>query len=159
MQYNVAQLLKEPTGGVRRYDILEDISAIDPDLDILGPLVGKVQLMRTNSGILVTGTRSGGAIRYNYDAAPTELIERVARIEAIAAAHGVPLPAAALAFVLAHPVVASVIPGVAHPDHVRQTMAWHSTVIPEDFWSELRHEGLIRGDAPVPNQTVLNDGK
>ena len=49
---------KEPTGSVRRYEVVEDISALDPDLEILGPLVGKVQLMRTNSGILVTGTLS-----------------------------------------------------------------------------------------------------
>ena len=112
-----------------------------------------------NSGILVTGTRSGNAIRYNYDAAPSTLIERVARMEAIAAAHGVPLPAAALAFVLAHPVVTSVIPGLAHPDHVRQTMGWHGAVIPDDFWAEMRHEGLIRGDAPVPTQAVSRHGK
>lgn len=58
MQYNVAQLLMEPTGGVRRYQVCEDISAIDPDLEVLGLLVGAVQLMRTNSGILVTGELS-----------------------------------------------------------------------------------------------------
>lgn len=58
MQYNVAQLLKEPTGAVRRYELVEDIANIDPDLEILGPLVGKLQLMRTNSGVLVTGELS-----------------------------------------------------------------------------------------------------
>lgn len=58
MQYNVAQLLKEPTGGVRRYTLTEDITGIDLDLNILGPLVGNVQLMRTNSGVLVTGELS-----------------------------------------------------------------------------------------------------
>jgi len=31
MLFNVAQLLKEPTGGVRRYDLVEDISQIDPE--------------------------------------------------------------------------------------------------------------------------------
>ncbi|HMN30915.1 MAG TPA: hypothetical protein PKE45_22360 [Caldilineaceae bacterium] len=64
MQFNVAQLLKEPTGAVRRYELVEDISQIDPDLDILGPLVGKVQLMRTNSGVMVTGELST-AVRSN----------------------------------------------------------------------------------------------
>lgn len=142
-----------------RYTLLEQ----EP-LDVLFPACAKAGAEVViggpyNSGILVTGTRSGGAIRYNYDAAPTDLIERVARMEAIAAAHGIPLPAAALAFVLAHPLVASVIPGVAHPNQVRQTIAWHNTVIPEDFWSELRHEGLIRSDAPVPNQVVPSHGK
>jgi uncharacterized protein len=58
MQYNVAQLLKEPTGSVRRYELVEDIGAIDPDLEVLGPLVGKLQLMRTNSGVLATGELS-----------------------------------------------------------------------------------------------------
>jgi len=142
-----------------RYTLLEQ----EP-LDVLFPACARAGVEVVvggpyNSGILVTGTRSGGAIRYNYDAAPTALIDRVARMEAIAAAHAVPLPAAALAFVLAHPVVASVIPGVAHPDHVRQTMAWHSTDIPEDFWSELRHEGLVPGDAPVPGEVVPSHGE
>jgi uncharacterized protein len=58
MQFNVAQLLKEPTGGVRRYKLVEDIAKIDPALVMLGPLVGELQLMRTNSGILATGEMS-----------------------------------------------------------------------------------------------------
>ena len=141
-----------------RYTLLEQ----EP-LDALFPACAKAGVEVVvggpyNSGILVTGTRSQGTIRYNYDAAPGALIERVAHMEAIAAAHGVPLPAVALAFVLAHPVVASVIPGLGHPDHVRQTMAWHSIAIPGDFWSELRHEGLIRVDAPTPGQPVADHG-
>lgn len=55
MQFNVAQLLKEPVGAVRRYQLNEDLNAIDPELQLLGPLVGTVQIMRTNSGVLVTG--------------------------------------------------------------------------------------------------------
>jgi uncharacterized protein len=64
MQFNVAQLLKQTTGGVRRYTLQEDISEIDPDLTILGPLVGTIQLMRINSGVLVTGELST-AVRSN----------------------------------------------------------------------------------------------
>lgn len=58
MQFNVAQLLKEPIGGVRRYELAEDITDLDPELSVLGPLVGALQLMRINSGILVTGELS-----------------------------------------------------------------------------------------------------
>jgi len=54
MQFNVAQLLKEPVGAVRQYQLNEDISSLDLELDLLGPLVGPVQIMRTNSGVLVT---------------------------------------------------------------------------------------------------------
>ena len=58
MQFNVAQLLKEPTGAFRRHDLNEDLSRLDPDLRFLGPLVGTLQLLRTNSGVLVTGNFS-----------------------------------------------------------------------------------------------------
>jgi uncharacterized protein len=55
MQFNVAQLLKEPTGATRRYAINESLERLDEELKFLGPLIGTVQLLRTNSGILVTG--------------------------------------------------------------------------------------------------------
>jgi uncharacterized protein len=55
MQYNVAQLLKGPTGGTRHYTIHEDVSDLDPDLQPLSNLDGKVTLIRTADGILVTG--------------------------------------------------------------------------------------------------------
>ena len=107
-----------------------------------------------NSGILVTGT-SATNVRYNYGPAPAEVRDRVSRMERIARSHDVPLPAAALQFVLAHPLVASVIPGMASADQVRQTMAWFRQHIPEDFWSEMRAEGLIRADAPVPSEESI----
>jgi uncharacterized protein len=58
MQYNVAQLLKEPTGAVRRYTLAEEIGDLDSDLNVLGPLVGELTLMRTNSGVLASGELS-----------------------------------------------------------------------------------------------------
>ena len=63
------------------------------------------------SGILVTG--SGAGANYAYGKASPEVQAKVQGIEAVCAAHGVALPAAALQFVLAHPAVASVIPGAA----------------------------------------------
>jgi uncharacterized protein len=55
MRYNVAQLLKGPTGGTRKYELNEEIDHLDPDLVPLRPLTGTVTLMRTTQGILVTG--------------------------------------------------------------------------------------------------------
>ena len=60
MQFNVAQLLKEPVGSVRRYQLNEEADALDEDLEFLSPLVGNLQIMRTNSGVLVTGTFTVG---------------------------------------------------------------------------------------------------
>ena len=103
-----------------------------------------------NSGILATGTRRGGTVHYNYEPAPATIIERVARIEAVCDAHGVTLAAAALQFPLAHPVVASVIPGLGSAARVEQTAAlWHEP-IPAAFWHQLKDEGLLDPDAPTP---------
>lgn len=106
-----------------------------------------------NSGILATGTRGGGAMHYDYAPASAAMIARVAAIETIAQDFGVTLPAAALAFVLAHPAVASVIPGMGSARRVTQTLALHAAPIPTQFWTALREAGLIRPDAPVPGET------
>ncbi|MEZ4656403.1 MAG: DUF177 domain-containing protein [Caldilineaceae bacterium] len=58
MQFNVAQLLKESTGATRAYELAEDLSELDPDLEPLNPLVGTLRLLRTHSGVLVTGELS-----------------------------------------------------------------------------------------------------
>ena len=58
MQFNVAQLLKEPIGAMRRYELVEDIGELDPELAALGPLVGEVELIRIHSGILARANLS-----------------------------------------------------------------------------------------------------
>ncbi len=103
-----------------------------------------------NSGILATGTRQGGAMHYNYEPAPSQIIERVARIEAVCNGHDVTLAAAALQFPLAHPAVASVIPGLDSARHVEQTVELWRETIPDAFWQQLKDEGLLDRGAPVP---------
>lgn len=105
-----------------------------------------------NSGILATGVRSGRPLHYDYAAPSAEVVERTARIEAIADTHGIPLPAAALAFVLAHPAVATVIPGMGSPARVEATAALAAHPIPAGFWSDLRASGLVRAYAPLPGE-------
>jgi D-threo-aldose 1-dehydrogenase len=101
-----------------------------------------------NSGILVTGVVDGAT--YNYLPAPDDVLERVRGIERVCAAHGVPLAAAALKFVLGHPAVATVIPGSRSRAEAEQNAAWASAPIPPALWSDLKAEGLLRVDAPVP---------
>lgn len=56
LQFNVAQLLKEVTGGSRDYDINTQFKKpLDEDLIAVAPLVGQVKLLRTGPNILVTG--------------------------------------------------------------------------------------------------------
>jgi D-threo-aldose 1-dehydrogenase len=65
-------------------------------------------------------------------------------------AHGVKLIEAALQFVLGHPVVKTVIPGANSPGQVTSNTRLLSARIPPAFWSDLKSEGLLRADAPVP---------
>ncbi len=100
------------------------------------------------SGILATGAVRGA--RYRYAEATPEVMSKVRRIEAVCDRHHVPLAAAALQFPLGHPSVAAVIPGALSPDHVIRDVAAFRHPIPAAFWAELKHEGLLRADAPVP---------
>jgi D-threo-aldose 1-dehydrogenase len=100
------------------------------------------------SGILATGPSPGA--KYDYAEASAEVLDRVGRIQEVCARHDVPLAAAALQFPLGHPSVASVIPGASRPEHVQRNVDAFRHAIPGDLWAELKHEGLLRDDAPVP---------
>ena len=101
-----------------------------------------------NSGILATGAVEGA--KYNYAPAPPDILDKVARIENICADHGVPLPAAALQFVVAHPAVATFVGGTRTVAQLDQNLAWFDEPIPSAFWSDLKTADLLREDAPVP---------
>ncbi len=101
-----------------------------------------------NSGILATGARPGA--KYNYAPAPAHIMEKVAKIEAVCAEFNVPLPAAALQFVVAHPAVASFCAGTRTVEQLDQNLAWFSHPLPTEFWAALKQKRLLREDAPVP---------
>lgn len=101
-----------------------------------------------NSGILATGAVPGA--KYNYSPAPREIMDRVAKIEAVCRDHEVPLPAAALQFVVAHPAIPSFCAGTRTVEQLEQNLKWFSHPIPAAFWAELKHQKLLREDAPVP---------
>lgn len=101
-----------------------------------------------NSGILATGAKPGA--KYNYSEAPAPIMQKVAKIEAVCAEHNVPLPAAALQFVVAHPAVPSFCAGTRTVEQLKQNLAWFSHPIPGEFWAALKKQGLLREDAPVP---------
>jgi len=56
LTFNVAQLLKEPTGAFREHEIDESIEGLDKSFSPAGPLKGKVILLHAGRhNILVTG--------------------------------------------------------------------------------------------------------
>ena len=93
---------------------------------------------------------SHSPLLYCYAKAPEDIVERVGKLKAVAEDHGIPLPAAALQFPVAHPVVSSVIPGSRSADEFAGILAWARQDIPAAFWSDLRAAGLLHDDAPVP---------
>ncbi len=94
-----------------------------------------------SSGILATGPVPDA--RYDYAPASGDVLERVRRLEAICARHGVPLSAAALQFPLAHPAVATVLLGAGMVRSLQQCAAGFACAIPRALWDELCHEGFI----------------
>jgi D-threo-aldose 1-dehydrogenase len=97
-----------------------------------------------NSGILA------GRDTWNYAAAPPEIVARVQKIAAVCKAHDVPLPAAALQFPLAHPVVCAIIPGPRTAAEFNENLPLFTMKIPASLWSDLRQQGLLPAHAPVP---------
>jgi D-threo-aldose 1-dehydrogenase len=135
-----------------RYTLMEQ-DALEHELPAcvergVGVVIGAV----FNSGLLATGPVPGA--RYNYREPTPAQIEKVTRIKAVCDRHAVPLAAAALQFPLSHPAVASVIPGPMRPEHVELNVQALHHPIPPDLWRELKAEGLLRKDAPTPDEQL-----
>lgn len=94
-----------------------------------------------NSGILATGAKPGA--KYNYGPAPEHIMKRVADLEKVCAEFNVPLPAAALQFVAAHPAIPTFISGTRTRTQLEQNISWFSDPIPEPFWSSLKQRGHL----------------
>ncbi len=130
-----------------RYTLLEQ-AALDSFLPLcvqrgVGVVIGGPY----NSGILATGARPGAF--YNYNPAPDWVMDKVARIEAVCAAHGVRLVDTAFQFALQHPAVLSVIPGGQGVAEVEANVRAAAAVIPAALWDDLKQQGLMRADAPT----------
>jgi D-threo-aldose 1-dehydrogenase len=98
-----------------------------------------------NSGLLSSPTVAADA-SYDYAPAPAEMLARARAIAEVCAGAGVSLPAAALAYPLRHPAVASVVVGARSAAQVSSNVERASAEIPDSLWSELAAAGLIPGE-------------
>lgn len=131
-----------------RYTLLEQ-EALDSFLPLCEKRdVGIILGGPYNSGILATGAVEGAM--YNYEIAPESVLERVRKMEAVCASHDTPLIAAALQFVLGHPSVKTVVPGTISVAQIDTSVELLERKIPQGLWSDLRNEGLIHPEAPLP---------
>ena len=117
-------------------DLLPMCTARGTSIVVGGPL---------NSGILA------GRETWNYAAAPPDIVRKVNSIREACDAHGVPLPAAALQFPLAHPAVAAIIPGPRATAEFEENARLMRHKIPAAFWADLRDRQLLHPEAPTPS--------
>ncbi len=147
--------------------ILKTLEVADPDIFLAA--AWNYQLMDHTNGVtkllpavrqhnvkLVIGSPLGagflaGRDRYLYNGQmPAGFKEKRARLNAIAQAHGTDLRTVALQFAAAPKEVASIIPGARSAEQVQQNIASMKARLPSDLWAELKAEGFIHKDAPVP---------
>jgi D-threo-aldose 1-dehydrogenase len=100
-----------------------------------------------NSGILAAP--AGVPKKFNYRDADEATIRRYEAIAAICARHGVPVPAAALQFPLAHPAVATVLVGCRTAEEMRQAASWIRAPIPSGLWADFKAKDLLNAAATV----------
>lgn len=146
------------------YKSLEDS---DPDIFLLALqyslLDHEVALQKTfpmiekrDMSVVVGAPLNGGYLagrdRFNYDSAiPEKMKRKYAAISNIAYKYGIDMKTAALQFAETPEVVSAIIPGARTAEQIHENVAAMKVKIPNDFWSELKGEGLIAQAAPVPN--------
>lgn len=102
-----------------------------------------------NSGMLANPNRTEN-LMYDYAPAPDYMVQHMHKLYEICDAHNTPLPAVAIQFCNAHPVVQSVLIGTASVDKLTTSIQWATHNIPNDLWHDLRNSGLIHKNAPLP---------
>ncbi len=100
-----------------------------------------------NSGILASDLSPEAT--YQYAKAPPEFLNRAKRIKSVCDLHGVPLNVAALQFRLAHPAVASTIPGVRSISEVEDNVRAIAHPVPERLWEQLKDQRILDQSAPT----------
>ena len=99
-------------------------------------------------GILAADFRHGAGPSSRF--VDPALVEKARKIDVVCARHDVPLRAAALQFILAHPAITSVIPGARTQEEIQENFELIGYDIPGRLWDDLKREKLIPERSVVP---------
>ena len=153
---------------VQPVELLLDLSETKPDATLLAGrytlLDHELALQRVmpeaqakGVDIVVGGPYSSGVLaggsHFEYVPASNEILWKVERIKGICAKHRVGIKAAALQFSLAHPASAAIIPGASSPGRIKEDHQALKARIPDDLWRDLRSQGLVSPNAPLPTDS------
>jgi D-threo-aldose 1-dehydrogenase len=120
-----------------RYTLLDDSgAALIADAARRG--IGVIAGGAFNSGILARWPQP--APSYGYRPASPAVVERTARIAAIAARHGVPLPTAALQYVARNRAILTVLLGPRSADELDASLDALDADVPPELWEDLAAE-------------------
>jgi len=125
-----------------RYTLLDQQAADELLPAAMERGVGVIAAGVYNSGLL-SRPRPATDARYDYRAAPADVVERARAIATLCEEFDITLPDAATQFAMRHPAVVSTVLGLRTAEHVRQAIARLRTPIPEALWSRLAEEGLV----------------
>lgn len=103
-----------------------------------------------NSGILASRIDPRQLLRFNYQAAPAHWVDKAMQIQKVCDAWQVPIQAAALQFVLAHPATQLVWLGAKHASEWHAARQAQQQRVPPQFWQDLQHQGLLPEGLPTP---------
>src|SRR5579859_3564176 len=119
------------------YSLLSQVALerIFPSAERFG--MGVVIATPLERGLLATGVRAARAEDHINRQFTPEILAHVERLEALCAEYGVSILAAALQYVVRHPVVSATIPGARRPDQAVANTAAMLEPIPDRFWQEL----------------------
>lgn len=105
-------------------------------------------------GIVVGGSYNSGVLaggeHYEYQKAPPEILERVARLCQLSEEHQVDIRAAALQFSLAHLAVTAAIPGASRPERIAETWRWPRRPSPPRSGLRCASRAWCSAEAPQP---------
>ena len=90
------------------------------------------------------------AVHTNLGKQTADELAHLQRYETVCERYGVPIKAAALQFVSAHPSVASVVPGPGSMDEMMDNIRMMRHPIPTELWADMSAEGLISPGCPLP---------
>lgn len=123
-----------------RYTLLDQSGAVDLLPACVARGVSVVIGGVYNSGVLAD---PHGDPKYDYAAAPPDVVARARALDAVCARHDLALKAAAIQFPLHHPAVASVLTGSRTAAELDENLAAMSASVPPELWRELVAEGLL----------------
>jgi D-threo-aldose 1-dehydrogenase len=133
----------------RQYSLIEHANTLNEVFPaVRAKNVSLVMASALNAGLI------SGSPRYNYGKEnfkiPPEVIQKLTQLRAVAERHGVDLRSAALQFSSAASEAVSLIVGAGSAREIQEDWNSMQTKIPQEFWSELKHQGLIEENASTP---------